>query len=233
LRKKKSGLRAENTGKRFEGYRLDREGTSMPAGHKSTSARLMRFSSSGGDRTSNVCAIDAHGAQLPGERFTVPEGVTIKFYVAEGETLVTHTKSITDEATGSYHYATATKAIAKDTATEVENFAAGTSCPNYFLQKMHKSKNNKSNSDRNQIIGYEELDDFLDKVPGCCDIITVRHRIMKSDITLREIVEELKGDYIVFRCAFCRASASPGTAAARSYVKGSETTEPGRLYTRD
>jgi hypothetical protein len=194
----------------------------MAIGKQAVGERIYVFSTNGGLQVQNKCVIDCHGEQkLFGNGFALANGKKLVFYVEQGRPLAFHSGVHRfEEGDGNdYNYTNSLKAIATGVAVAAETFVGPrVNCPDYNLTKIQKTNagclggaGSNFIGDRNEVT-YESLKEFLKHHAGSMDIVTIRNRGMKLDVTLSEVIQDLTGHgygYSEFHCCFCRSAQLP------------------------
>jgi hypothetical protein len=194
----------------------------MAIGKLSLGGKIYVFSGNSGQKNSDSCIIDAHGEQFlfgntRSVTFTVPDNMTLHFYVPynapqiyqSGTMRYTHTPELTHEFT------TALEAIMEGTATENNAVTGPSESSDYVLTKIQSSEGGLAGGrwsnyiDQRNTMKYTDVEKFM-KIANhtAKDIITIRNRPFKSDITLSEIVTLLRMqgyNYTDIHCSFCRS----------------------------
>jgi hypothetical protein len=170
------------------------------------------------------CVIACHGGFKSENRlFTVPDGVTINFYIWHGESLI-------DPRVEMFGWTLEGDSIA-------ESLTGGLSCYNYILEK-------DSGQDNDAAAQYERISTKIresnlqrwraptfqspalrnttlaNNVPR--HVVTIRHRRFHSAMTLSRVISEVRDalpSVTTFHCKFCRADKRKG-AENPSYELG-------------
>ncbi len=194
----------------------------MPIGKLDVGGKIYVFSNKNGQQSSNSCIIDAHGEQyLFGNTrnigFSVPDNVTLHYYVPHNAPQIYQSGSMTYKHSPhlDHQFTTALQAIMEGTATENEAIAGPNRSSDYVLTKIQRSQGGPIGGrwsnyiDERNTMKYEDVETFMSVANHTNkDIITIRNRPFKSNITLSEVVTLLRAngyDYKDIHCSFCRS----------------------------
>jgi hypothetical protein len=179
-----------------------------------------------------TCVIDSHGFRPPSKSyFTVPNGMTVKFYVNPHAFLLVD-EEVTHKGAGGvvYNYAKCMDDIASgrdnkrgQNVDSVKDYTGGNSCPNYLLSKQVKGSGKDKITPRYDSIDYQSLLTYVERKIGThpVDIVSVRNRFGKF-VYLEDVLKSFQKhgfNYTEIRCSFCRG----GTVDAFKDMFGRKT----------
>jgi hypothetical protein len=179
------------------------------AGYKELGDHFYLFTTSHGEKSGATCVISGHGAQpLFNSTFKVPDKMTIKFYVAEGERLDSF---ISFNKDGTHSDPALTK-ISKELVGPVDTVTNQGICKNYTLGKFQSSSPTgltkgwlTNRWDDRSAVTYDDILTYLNANTCNPDILTVRHRVWHANPTLSDAIAALHSlQYQEVRCYFCR-----------------------------
>jgi hypothetical protein len=205
----------------------------MPAGRRDVDGLLYVFSRIIGRQANDACIIDAHGEQFlfgntRGIKFTVPTVVTLHFYVSHGAPLryqsgIARFGANFGDDPNDYNYTSDVDAIMSGAAKSVETVYGGKESDDYILTKTQRTTEGClggrwSNywGDRTRVT-YGDLERFLNHQASNKDIVTVRNRFCRGDMTLSRAITTLRTrgySYTDIHCCFCRSAQFVGSLPA-------------------
>jgi len=146
------------------------------------------------------CVIDSHGGRpLTKPYFSVPSGMCIFFYVHRHTFLMA-----AEEKTCGVWFVDAVNQIVKGDVSSVESFKPNQSCPDYLLEKQHKSAT-KTKSHRYEEIGYAEVSDYVTRrVPADWAVVSVRNRAGRNAYLSDAATLLVQQGFREIHCCFCR-----------------------------
>lgn len=195
----------------------------MPAGREAIGdGRMYRFSTLNGARAHTACLIDAHGSgTLRNSNFQLPQQVERLIFYTPPRTPLTvgQTRNVRNPDGTRSNYSAGIVEIAIENASAIAAreipLGGGLMCPNYNLEKINRTSTGClggrfSNAfGERGVMSYEDIEQFLTRfsLNVTMDIVTIRNRQFKSDLTLEEAVRTLSREgYTSIHCSFCRVS---------------------------
>ena len=154
------------------------------------------------------CVIDSHGFRPTTKPyFSVPSGMCIFFYVNR------HAFLMAAEETDGWggHWADAVRQIITADVSSVESFKPNQSCPDYYLEKAHKSAT-KVKANRYDEIGYAQVSDYVTrKVPDDWAVVSVRNRAGRHAYLSDAAKLLVQQGFREIHCCFCRGGLLDGS----------------------
>ena len=191
----------------------------MAIGKADVGGRLYVHTTNDGQQVRNSCVIDAHGEQtLRNNTFSVRAGRKIYFYVRHGSPQIFNNGQVRfeNDPGSDFAYTNALKAIATGVARhreEIDGSGSVDDCYDYNLSKIQRSMGGCCGGawsnfwgERNDM-SYDDIESFIGHFHASRDIVTIRHRRFKQDITLSEVIALLDShgyNYSAIHCSFCR-----------------------------